>query len=102
MLLAVIVAAVIVTAVLLDGGGSRKTSGTGTSGTAATKAAGPTSTRLTLRSPSPASRASGVVEMLSEGGKHAFYIAAENLPATRKLLLRGVAVQLAHQLRAAR
>ena len=84
MLLAVIIAAVIVTAVLLDGSGSHKKAGTGTSTTASTKAAGPTlDARLPIRSPDPASRSIGVVQILSEGSKRAFYVVAENMPATR-------------------
>jgi hypothetical protein len=103
-LLAGIVALVVVAVVLITGGGgssshtastSESASSTGTSSTTpkssgATGAAstGSTSTgtgptevkRLTLTSPEPGSKAVGAVEILSEGSKHAFYLAAEHLP----------------------
>ena len=42
---------------------------------------GPTEdARLTLTPPDPSSKAIGVVAILSEGGKQAFYLAAEHLP----------------------
>lgn len=88
-----IAAAVIAAVVLIVGGsGSRSRSGSGTSSSAAatssSKAAatatGPTEdARLTLTSPDPASKAVGVVEILSEGSKRAFYIAADHLPPSR-------------------
>jgi hypothetical protein len=107
-LLAGIVALVVVAVVLITGGGggsshtastSESASSTGTSSTTpkasgATGAAstggstGSTSTgtgptevkRLTLTPPEPGSKAVGAVEILSEGSKHAFYLAAEHLP----------------------
>jgi hypothetical protein len=107
-LLAGIVALVVVAVVLITGGGggsshtastSESASSTGTSSTTpkssgATSATstggstGSTSTgtgptevkRLTLTSPEPGSKAVGAVEILSEGSKHAFYLAAEHLP----------------------
>jgi hypothetical protein len=93
LLLALIAAAVIVAVVLIAGGGGGSshatTTATGSSSSTAgssaakTKATsgGPTEDqRLTLTSPDPTSKAAGVVEILSESGKHAFYLAAEHLP----------------------
>jgi hypothetical protein len=94
LLLALIAAAVIVAVILIagSGGGSShsKTTATGSTSSAAssTGSTGATSTsggptedqRLTLTSPDPTSKAAGVVEILSESGKHAFYLAAEHLP----------------------
>jgi hypothetical protein len=100
LLLGAIVAAVIVAVVLIadGGGGSSHTatsaagaasaaaaSSTGATGsTGSTGASGPTEDqRLTLTSPDPSSKAVGVVEILSESGKNAFYLAAEHLPPTK-------------------
>ena len=101
LLLAAIAAAVIVAVVLIAGGGSGSHPGAGSAstgapasssaasstgnGSTAPKGSGTTSgptedARLTLTSPDPASKAVGVVEILSEGGKRAFYLAAEHLP----------------------
>ena len=89
LVLGVIVAAVVVAIVLFAGGGgsskgkSTSTAATGTTSTAAKKT-GPTVTaRLALRSPDPASKSVGVVDVLSEGGKRAFFIEAQHLPRTR-------------------
>ena len=50
----------------------------------AAKKTGPTVTaRLALHSPDPTSKSVGVVEVLSEGGKRAFFIAAEHLPPSQ-------------------
>ena len=35
-----------------------------------------------MTSPEPSSKAIGIVEVLAEGSKHAFYLAAEHLPPT--------------------
>jgi hypothetical protein len=96
LLLAAIAAAVIVAVILLAGGGGSSshtgtTIATGSSaGQTSTTSKGSTTTggptedkRLSLTSPDPASKAVGVVEILSEGTKRAFYIAAEHLPPTR-------------------
>jgi hypothetical protein len=87
MLLAAIVAAVVVAVVLLSGGGSshKKSAPAKTSTSASAKTTtGPTiDQRLTLKSPNPASRSLAVVAILSEAGKRAFYIAAENLPPSK-------------------
>jgi hypothetical protein len=87
---------VIVAVVLLSGGGgsSGKTSSTtassastGTSSTSSktsSTASKPTEDkRITLSSPEPASKSIGAVEVLSEGSKYAYYIAATNLPASK-------------------
>ncbi len=88
LLLGGIVVAVIVAVILISGGGSShshtaSTSAetTSTAAKTATNTGGPTEDRrLTLTSPDPSSKAAGVVEILSESGKHAFYLAAEHLP----------------------
>jgi hypothetical protein len=97
-LLAVIAAVAIVAVVLLAGGGSTSSHSrntTATTGVSAGSSAGTTSTapkgssgasgpsenaRLALTSPDPSSKAVGVVAILAESGKHAFYLAAEHLP----------------------
>ncbi len=89
-MLVAIVAAIVVAIVLLTGGGSShknkstSTAATGTTSTAAKKSGtGPTVTaRLALRSPDPTSKSVGVVDVLSEGGKRAFFIEAQHLPRT--------------------
>jgi hypothetical protein len=92
LLLAAILAAVIVAVILLSGGSSSPTkttaasSATKTSSTAkaTTTTTGPTvDQRLKLTSPSPKSRSVGEVEILSEGGKLAFYIVAEHIPRSK-------------------
>jgi hypothetical protein len=93
LLLAAIAAAVIVVVILIAGSGGghshARTTAAGSSSAAATSttakatstSGGPTEDqRLTLTSPDPTSKAAGVVEILSESGKHAFYLAAEHLP----------------------
>jgi hypothetical protein len=89
LVLGVIVAAIVVAIVLFTGGGgsskgkSASTSTTGTTSTAAKKT-GPTVTaRLALRSPDPTSKSVGVVDVLTEGGKRAFFIEAQHLPRTQ-------------------
>jgi hypothetical protein len=100
-LLAVIAAAVVVAVILFAGGGGH--SGTTATGSAATgsAAAGSSSAgsassgssaeagkaredrRITLTPPNPSSKAVGVAEVLSEGNKYAFYLAAEHLQPSR-------------------
>jgi len=65
--------------VLLAGGGSSKHT---TTTTAATKTGPKVTAQLALRSPNTASRSIGVVAVLSEKGKRAFYIEAQNLAPT--------------------
>ena len=85
-------AAVVVAVILIAGGGSRKRTATpaSTAGSAAAKTATTAKAarakedrRITLRSPDPASKAIGVAQVLSEGSKYAFYLAAERLPASK-------------------
>jgi sigma-70-like protein len=85
LVLAAIVAAVIVVVILVSGGGSGgKSNADGSKSSAATKTTtGPTpNAHFVLHSPSPKSRTVGAVEILSEGGKHAFYIEAQHVPAS--------------------
>jgi hypothetical protein len=91
LLLAAIAAAAIVAIVLItsSSGGSHAAKSTatqaGASSTGAKSATGPTVTqRLTLTSPTnPRSRIVGVMDILAEGGKRAFFIDVENLPVTK-------------------
>jgi hypothetical protein len=85
LLLAAMLAAVIVVVILLvSGGGSsnKKASTTGTSSTSA-KTGAKEEGHFTLHAATPHSRSVGTVEVLSEGGKRAFYIQAEHIPATK-------------------
>ena len=85
LLLAAMLAAVIVVVILLvSGGGSskNKTNSTGTS-SSAKKSGAKEEGRFTLHAATPHSRSTGTVEVLSEGGKRAFYIQAEHIPATK-------------------
>jgi hypothetical protein len=86
LLLGAILAAVVVAVILIvgSGGKSHHSSGAGRSSASAGSTGGPTvNGRYTLTSPNPASKAVGAVEVLSEGDKHAFYIAADHLPASK-------------------
>jgi hypothetical protein len=95
LLLLGIVAVVVVAVVLIAGGGGgsskaknlASSTSTGTSSTAAktsTTAGKPhEDKRLTLSSPEPSSKSIGAVEILSEGSKYAYYIAAANLPPSK-------------------
>jgi Sigma-70, region 4 len=88
LLLAVIAVAAIVAIILsVGGGGSRSATTSGASASAtstSSKGAGPTEDgRFTLTPTNPASKAIGEVEILSEGDKRAFYIAADHLPPSR-------------------
>jgi hypothetical protein len=101
LLLAALVVIVVVAVILItSGGGSHKASSTKTESTAAntttstpsTSTTSSTSTTATkptldkqipLTSPEPNSKTVGLVEVLSEGSKRAFYIAAEHLPPSR-------------------
>lgn len=88
-LLALIVAAVVVAVVLLSGGGgspSKKAISTGStvSSTSSTSASGPkVEGKFELKAPDPSSKSTGSVAILSEGGKRAFYIQAERIPASK-------------------
>jgi hypothetical protein len=93
LLLAALVAGVVVAVILIaDGGGSHKQSAsTGTTATSTATGSGATSAsgrakedrRITLRPTDPASKAVGIAEVLSEGSKYAFYLAAEHLPPSK-------------------
>ena len=85
LLLAALVVAVVVAVILITtsgGGSSAKTNAARKSAAAASKAGPTVSATLPLHSPSPGSNTVGVVAVLSEKGKHAFYIEAQHLPAT--------------------
>jgi hypothetical protein len=92
-LLAVLAAAVIVAVVLITGGSSngKKSSSTSTStststttGTTSSAAkTGPTiDAKIALKSPDPKSNSVGVVYVLSEGTKRAFFIEAQHVAAS--------------------
>jgi hypothetical protein len=86
LLLAAMLAAVIVVVILLlSGGGSsnKKASTTGSSSTSAKTSGTKEEGHFTLHAATPHSRSAGTVEVLSEGGKRAFYIQAEHIPATK-------------------
>jgi hypothetical protein len=91
LLLAGIVAAVVVAVILLTGGGGGGGGGGSHPKSTASAAAKSSSTgtgpkisqRLTLKPTTPGSKTVAAVEILSEGGKRAFYIAAEHLPPSR-------------------
>ncbi len=96
LLLVGLLVVVIVAVVLISGGGggSGKTSSTGSSAStsASSTSSSKTSTtaskptedkRITLSSPEPSSKSIGAVEVLSEGSKYAYYIAATNLPPSK-------------------
>jgi hypothetical protein len=83
--LAVLVAAVVVAVVLLSGGSSGKKSST-TSSTSSTSAkTGPTvENQISLKPPTGVKSASvGVVDVLAESGKRAFFIEAQHVPASK-------------------
>jgi hypothetical protein len=94
LLLAALIAGVIVVVVLITGGsgGSHASSTasargtgstTGTSTNAAQSGRASEDKRITLTAPDPSSKAVGVAEVLSEGSKRAFYLAAEHLPPSK-------------------
>jgi hypothetical protein len=86
LLLAAIVVAVVVAVILIttSGGGSPAKHGSAkASSTAASKKGPAISATLALHPSSPGSATTGVVAVLSEKGKHAFYIEAQHLPATQ-------------------
>jgi hypothetical protein len=100
LLLAALVVIVIVAVILITSGGSSNkassTQSTSTNATTTTPSASKTSTtssnstasgkkptldkQIALTSPEPNSKTVGLAEVLSEGSKRAFYIAAEHLP----------------------
>jgi hypothetical protein len=83
--LGVLLAAVVVAVVLLSGGSSGKKSST-TSSTSSTSAkTGPTvENQISLKPPAGVKSASvGVVDVLAEDGKRAFFIEAQHIPASK-------------------
>jgi hypothetical protein len=82
LLLAVIAAAVVVAVILITGGGGSHATRSASSRSSASKATtGPKITaRLTLASPQRGSKTVGVMDILAEGSRRAFFIDAENLP----------------------
>ena len=92
LLLGAIVVAVVVVIILLSSGGgnSHKSSAGGSTGSTASSGSKTSTTagephidkQLNLVSPDPTSKAVGLVEVLSEGSKHAFLVTAEHLPPT--------------------
>jgi hypothetical protein len=86
-LLAVLaVAAIVAVVLILTGGSSGKKTGTsaasGTTASSKTGAVPKEEGRFALHAPS-GSGSKGTVEILAEGGKRAFYIQAEHIPATK-------------------
>ena len=82
LLLAAIVAAIVVVIVIVtnDSGSSQKKGSTGASTTSAKPK---TEGRITLHPQDPSSSSSGTVQILSEGGKKAFFIQAQHIPANQ-------------------
>jgi hypothetical protein len=84
LLLAALLAGVIVAIVLLTSGGGSSHRKTTAASTRTGSGSGPRiAAQLTLRPASSSSKTLAVVEILAEGSKRAYYIAAEHLPPTR-------------------
>jgi Sigma-70, region 4 len=82
LLLGAIVVAVVVVLILVFAGGGSSHKHTSSTSSTATKTGPKQEARFPLKAPRN-SASTGTVEILSEGGKHAFYIQAEHIPATR-------------------
>jgi hypothetical protein len=86
LVLAAILVAVIVAVVLLTSGdsshGGHQQTGTTTAASATTTTGPAVSARIAMRPAHPTSRSIGLLEILTEGSKRAFYIVAEHLPPT--------------------
>jgi hypothetical protein len=81
--LAVLLAAIVVGVVLLTGGGSSKGHGAATaSRTTAASASGPSVSRIAMRPAEAGSHSLGLLQILQEGSKRAFYLVAEKMPTT--------------------
>jgi hypothetical protein len=83
LLLLALVAALVVAVVLIvnGGGGSHKSTSASTATSGTSKAGEPhVDKQLRLSPTDPASKALGVVEVLSQGSQRAFFIVAQNLP----------------------
>jgi hypothetical protein len=86
LLLAAIAAAVVVAVVLITSGSSGSHPSKAASASSATSktTTGPAiKQRLTLTSPTPGSKEVGVIDILAEGSRRAFFIDAENLPESK-------------------
>lgn len=84
LLLAAIAIVAVVVVLLVSGGGSSKQKAASTATTSAKAITGPKEEgRVQLHPTSAGSRSTGTVTVLSEGGKRAFYIVAEHIPASR-------------------
>jgi hypothetical protein len=86
LLLGVIAVAVIVAVILITSGGSgsHASKSASRSPASAKSTTGPAiSQHLTLTSPTPGSKAVGVMDILAEGSRRAFFIDAENLPESK-------------------
>jgi hypothetical protein len=82
-LLAVIAAIVVVAVVLLTDGSSHTNNSSKTSSTASTKTGPTVENQITLKPPTTKSGSVGVVDVLEEGGKRAFFIEAQHLPQSK-------------------
>jgi hypothetical protein len=83
LLLAAIAAAIVIAVVLITDGGGSHAGKAATAGSSAKSATGPAVTqRLTLTSPS-GGKTVGVMDILAEGSRRAFFIDAENLPESK-------------------
>jgi hypothetical protein len=90
---AIAVAVIVVVVLIVSGGGSSKhnagaqaasaSTAAGETGATGTQAKAKEDKRITLTSPDPASKATGVAEVLSEGTQYAFYLAAEHLAPSK-------------------
>ncbi|HTZ62508.1 MAG TPA: sigma factor-like helix-turn-helix DNA-binding protein [Solirubrobacteraceae bacterium] len=88
--IAVVIVVVVVVVVAGGGSDSHKGGASGRSSSASTSGASTTSgktpqvtNQITLTPPEPGSKAIGLVEILTEGAEHAFYIAAEHLAPSK-------------------
>jgi Sigma-70, region 4 len=91
--IAVVIVVVVVVVLTSGGSSSHKTGASGGSGASAQTSGGSTRTtsgktpqvtnQITLTPPEPGSKAIGLVEILTEGAEHAFYIAAEHLAPSK-------------------
>jgi hypothetical protein len=83
-LLAAIVVVVIVAVLLITDGGGKKTSTSSTSSAVTTKTGPTVENQIALKPPaSPKSGSIGVVEILAEKGKQAFFIEAQHIPESK-------------------
>jgi sigma-70-like protein len=84
LLLAAIAGAVVVAVILITGGSSSHPSKSASSRSNASKASGPAITaRLTLAPSQRGSKMVGVMDILAEGSRRAFFIDAESLPESK-------------------